>query len=281
AADVDGRGAGRRGARPGHHGRDRPGRQRRGAARIRPRHRCAPAGARELGRRPMSFVDRHGLRSEGQRAEAAGVAERIRAERLDVVRFVYADQHGLLRGKTLVAGEAMVALEAGIGLVGTNLLKDTSDRTAWPVFTPGAGFGSPEFEGASDVVIVADPSTFRVLPWSPKGGWIQCDAHFCDGRPVPFDTRRILRDAVARLAEAGYDGKGGFEASFDFYRSDASRIGPERGGWPGEPPRVRALNTGYRLLSEQRYDQLEPVMELVRVPLPQLGLPLRSMQIEL
>ena len=229
----------------------------------------------------MSFVDRHGLRSEGQRAEAAGVAERIRAERLDVVRFVYADQHGLLRGKTLVAGEAIAALDAGIGLVGTNLLKDSSDRTAWPVFTPGAGFGSPEFEGASDVVIVADPSTFRVLPWSPKSGWIQCDAHFCDGRPVPFDTRRILRQALARLAEAGYDYKVGLEVEFHVYRIDDARIGPERSGWPGEPPPVSLLNTGYRLLAEQRYDQLEPVVELLRGPLLQLGLPLRSMEVEL
>lgn len=229
----------------------------------------------------MSFVEQHGLRDAAQRAEAAQVVERIRAERLETVRFVFADQHGLLRGKTLVASEAIVALEAGVGLVGTALLKDSSDRTAWPVFTPGAGFGSVEFEGAADVMIVADPATFRVLPWSPRSGWVQCDAYFHDGRPVAFDTRRILRQALARLAELGYDYKVGLEVEFHVYRVDDSRIGPERAGWPGEPPQVSLLNTGYRLLAEQRYDQLEPVVELLRAPLQQLGLPLRSMEIEL
>lgn len=229
----------------------------------------------------MSFVERHGLRDAAQQAAAAQVVERIRADGLEMVRFVFCDQHGLLRGKTLVAAEAAAAMQAGVGLVGTNLLKDTSDRTAWPVFTPGAGFGSREFEGASDVMMVADPATFRVLPWTPKTGWIQCDAHFTDGRPVPFDSRRIYRDALARLADAGFDFKVGLEVEFHVYRIDDARIAPEQAGWPGEPPRVSLLNTGYRLLAEQRYDQVEPVIELLRGPLLALGLPLRSMEVEL
>jgi len=229
----------------------------------------------------MSFVERHGLRDAAQQAAAAQVVERIRADGLEMVRFVFCDQHGLLRGKTLVAAEAAAAMQAGVGLVGTNLLKDTSDRTAWPVFTPGAGFGSPEFEGASDVMMVADPATFRVLPWTPKTGWLLCDAHFTDGRPVPFDSRRIYRDALARLAEAGFDYKVGLEVEFHVYRVDDARIATEHGGWSGEPPPVSLLNTGYRLLSEQRYDQVEPVIELLRGPLLALGLPLRSMEVEL
>ncbi|HRO59146.1 MAG TPA: glutamine synthetase family protein [Burkholderiaceae bacterium] len=230
-------------------------------------------------RRP--FVDRHGLRDETQVAAAAQVIERIRAEGLELVRFVFADQHGLLRGKTLVAAEAAIAMQAGLGLVGTTLLKDSSDRTAWPVFTPGAGFGSREFEGAADVLLVGDPQTFRLLPWSPRSGWILCDAYFVDGRPVPFDTRGIYRQALARLAAAGYDYKVGLEVEFHVYRIDEPRIAPEAAGWPGEPPSVSLLNTGYRLLSEQRYDQLEPVIELLRAPLQALGLPLRSIEIEL
>ena len=229
----------------------------------------------------MSFVERHGLHDADQRAAAAQLLERIRSEGLELLRFVFADQHGLLRGKTLVASEAPAALRNGVGLVDTNLLKDSSDRTAWPVFSAGAGFGSREFEGASDVVIVADPVSFRVLPWSPRTGWVQCDAYFADGRPVPFDTRRIYRSALARLARAGYDYKVGLEVEFHVYRLDEPRIAPEQSGWPGEPPQVSLLNTGYRLLSEQRYDQMEPVIELLRGPMLALGLPLRSMEVEL
>lgn len=231
--------------------------------------------------RRLPFVERHGLRDAGQAAAAAQVVERIRAEGLELVRFVFADQHGLLRGKTLVASEAAIAMQAGLGLVGTTLLKDSSDRTAWPVFSPGAGFGSREFEGAADVLLVGDPQSFRLLPWSPRSGWILCDAYFADGRPVPFDTRGTYRQALARLAAAGYDYKVGLEVEFHVYRLDGPRVAPEAAGWPGEPPAVSLLNTGYRLLSEQRFDQLEPVIELLRAPLQALGLPLRSIEIEL
>jgi glutamine synthetase len=31
---------------------------------------------------------------------------------------------------------------------------------------------------------VADPTTFRVLPWAPTTGWLLCDVYFNDGRPL-------------------------------------------------------------------------------------------------
>ncbi|MCP5265792.1 MAG: glutamine synthetase [Burkholderiaceae bacterium] len=207
--------------------------------------------------------------------------ERIEGEALELVRFVFADQHGLVRGKTLVAGQAAEALRSGVGFVGTNLLKDSSDRTAWPVFTPGAGLGSREFEGAADVILVADPSTFKVLPWAERTGWVQCQAYFADGRPVPFDTRHVLRTQLARLADAGYEAVIGLEVEFHVYRVTDPRLAPSDSGWPGRPPEVDLINPGYRLLAEQRFDQFAPVLELLRVPLQALGLPLRTMEIEL
>jgi glutamine synthetase len=229
----------------------------------------------------MSFVERHGLRDAAQREAAAELARRFRDGSLDQVRFAFADQHGLLRGKTLVASEAADALDAGVGMVGTILLKDSADRTVWPVFSPGAGLGRPEFEGAADVMLVPDVQTFQRLPWAPRTGWIQCDAFFGDGRPVSFDTRAILRDALARLAAQGFDYQVGLEVEFHIYRLDEDRIPAARAGWPGEPPAVSLLNTGYRLLSEQRADALEPVAGLLRAPLLALGLPLRSIEVEL
>jgi glutamine synthetase len=60
---------------------------------------------------------------------------------LKSVRFSFADQHGVLRGKTLVASEAEAALERGVTVTSTLLLKDTSHKTAFPAFTPGGGVG--------------------------------------------------------------------------------------------------------------------------------------------
>lgn len=239
----------------------------------------ASPGAPDAG--AASFAQRHGLWDADRERASAEVCARMGAGEIDRIRFAFADQHGLVRGKTLLGDAAANALAAGVGFVGTNLLKDTSDRTAWPVFTPGGGFASREFEGAADVILVADPLTFRMLPWSPGTGWVQCHAHFADGRAVPFDTRRVLAEQLARLGDAGFALVAGLEVEFHVYKLRDARLAPADSGWPPPPPEVDLLHGGYRLLAEQRFDQVEPVLELLRAPLLALGLPLRSMEIEL
>jgi hypothetical protein len=75
------------------------------------------------------------------------VLKEIEAHDLKAVRFSFADQHGVLRGKTLAAGEARAVLDRGVTLTSTLLLKDTSHRTVFPAFTPGGGVGMPEMQG--------------------------------------------------------------------------------------------------------------------------------------
>ena len=112
------------------------------------------------------------------------------------MRFSFADQHGVLRGKTLVAAEAASAMRSGVTMTTTLLAKDTAHRTVFPVFTPGGGFAMAEMQGGGDFVMVADPSTFRILPWANKTGWLLCDIYFTNGKPVPFSTRARCRDAL-------------------------------------------------------------------------------------
>src|SRR5262249_20289163 len=152
------------------------------------------------GRRGMSFAQRHGLWSEAQVRAAAEVEARIEGDGLSTVRFVFADQHGVLRGKTLVGIEAKRALANGVGVTSSLLAKDTAHRTAFPVVAvKGAGFGMTEMQGAADILLLADPTTFRVLPWVENTGWVLCDLYFHDGRPVPFSTRALYARALERL----------------------------------------------------------------------------------
>jgi glutamine synthetase len=74
----------------------------------------------------------------------------------------------------------------------------------------------PEMQGAADFIIVADPATFRVLPWAPDTGWLLCNAYFANGKPVPFDTRRQLHIALGRLSETGFGFKAGLKSNFTF-----------------------------------------------------------------
>ena len=141
----------------------------------------------------MSFVERYSLWSDEQDSAANHIVEVAKAEQLEVIRFAFADQHGILRGKTLTAEEAVKVLRNGITITTTLLGKDTSHRTVFPVFTAGGGYGMPEMEGGADFLIVPDPVTFKVLPWVEKTGWVLCDLYFSSGKPVPFSTRALYR----------------------------------------------------------------------------------------
>jgi glutamine synthetase len=228
----------------------------------------------------LSFVARHRLWSEEQK-EAAVRLRRIAEEKgLETIRLSFPDQHGILRGKTLVASEALRTLENGCTITTTMLAKDTSHRTVFPVFTAGGGFGMTEMQGAADVLMIPDPTTFRVLPWAPTTGWILCDVHFADGRPVPFATRGLYKSVLNTLAQRGYDFVAGLEIEFHVFKVEDPRMAPADAGQPGEPPSVSLLSHGYQYLTEQRYDQMEPVLELIRRDIVALDLPLRSIEVE-
>jgi len=197
---------------------------------------------------------------------------------LKSVRFSFADQHGVLRGKTLAASEAEAAMERGVTVTSTLLLKDTSHKTVFPAFTPGGGVGMPEMQGAADILMMPDASTFRVLPWAPDTGWVLCDLQFADGRAVPFSTRDILKKALDRLKP--HEFVAGLEVEFHVLRIRDPRLQPADAGQPGNPPDVELLTTGYQLLTEHKYDQIDPVVQILRQDLERLQLPLRSFEIE-
>ena len=201
----------------------------------------------------------------------------LKLDRLKAVRFSFADQHGVLRGKTLAVSQVETALERGVTVTSTLLLKDTAHRTVFAAFTPGGGVGMPEMQGAADVLMIADPSTFRVLPWAPDTGWLLCELQFQDGRPVPYCTRQLLRKAIKTL---GYEFIAGLEVEFHVFKIVDPHLKPSDAGQPGTPPEVELLSTGYQYLTEQRYDLIDPVVQVLQKSLSELGLPLRSFEVE-
>jgi len=234
-------------------------------------------------RRPSAttFVERHGLWSDEQARLARAVAHKIKQEQLELVRFSFADQHGVLRGKTMVAADAPAAMANGVTMTTTLLAKDTAHKTAWPVFTAGGGFDMLEMQGAGDFVMIADPATFRVLPWAPNTGWMLCDIVFTNGKTVPFSTRQVLRDALARLGAAGFDFLAGLEVEFHLFKLENPRLHPDDATWPPRAPEVSLLTQGYQYLTEARFDQLDAALAPIQRGVAALGLPLRSLEVEL
>jgi glutamine synthetase len=229
----------------------------------------------------QGFVERHGLWSGEQARAARDVAQAIKKNKLELVRFSFPDQHGVLRGKTVVAADAVALMQSGVTMTTTLLAKDTSHKTVYPVFTAGGGFAMEEMQGAGDLVMVADPATFQVLPWAPNTGWLLCDIHFTNGKPVPFSTRQILRDALETLGGAGFDYLAGLEVEFHLFKLENPRLRPEDASWPPRAPEVSLLNQGYQYLTETRFDLLDAALDPIRRGVEALGMPLRSLEIEL
>jgi glutamine synthetase len=230
-----------------------------------------------------SFAQRCGVDDAGRAAAGERAMRLAAAGGLELVRVGWCDLHGVTRGKTLVASALRQALDAGVGMVSTLMLKDTSDRTAFKVFEPGGTASLPGFGFANNLVLLPDPETFRQLPWTAATGWMQAQPWFQDGTPVELDTRRVLQRALDRLAKAGWAMRCGLEVEFHIYRiADASaQLDPARADWPGLPPAVELVHPGYNLLAEGWWDLAEEPLRIVQHTAQALGLPLLSLEIEL
>jgi glutamine synthetase len=213
------------------------------------------------------------------------IAKLIKSHDLELVRFAWCDTHGMLRGKTLTASAAIAALDKGVGMVSTLMLKDTSDRTAFKVFEPSIAQDLPGFEFANNLLLKPIPNSFKVLPWADKTGWIQCQPVFLNGESVLYDTRYQLQTAVAKLAKKGLQMVCGLEVEFHIYRlRDAMHgadLDPNTATWPGQCPHVSLIHPGYNLLSENWFDMAEEPLRIVQHTVQALGLPLLSLEIEL
>lgn len=206
------------------------------------------------------LIERHGLWSQRQYAAAGQMRRVIDELGLELIRFSFADQHGVLHGKTLPRASVPGALRDGLTAPSSLLLKDSSGRSVMPVFTADAAKG---FAGAGDVALIPDPATFRVLPWAEKTGWVLCDLRFPDGGPVPYCTRGILREQLARLGGTGHEMTVGVELEFHVYRGEDG-----------------ATSDGGQLLHEEGLDRLDDVVQLLQRGLSRLDLPLRSIELE-
>ena len=92
----------------------------------------------------------------------------------------------------------------------------------------GVGFDGSSVQGfariqESDMFLMPDPTTYRVLPWtSPerRRARLLCDIKRPDGEPFLGDPRTALRRAIARVEELGYIYNCGPELEFFLFKKD-------------------------------------------------------------
>jgi glutamine synthetase len=226
------------------------------------------------------FVERHGLWSDEQWKAADELRRRIQELNLETVRMSWPDQHGLLRGKFLSRRAFLSALDNGIEITMAPFFFDTANAIVYNPFIAGGGFGMPELSGSPNVIMVPDPTTFRVLPWAKSTGWCLSDLYFRTGAEFPFAPRNIYRRALQKLAEAGYDYVAGLEVEWYLTRLVDPALEPSQlgkgPGYPADPPHVMPLAHGYNYLLEAHLDEVDDILSTIRSHLAALDLPIRT-----
>jgi glutamine synthetase len=133
-----------------------------------------------------------------------GIAQRVADENIGLVRFLYADNGGIIRGKATAAHRITERVESGIGHTVAMMAMSIMDELQ-PV--PGMG-------PVGEVRIKPDVSTFAALPYAPGAGAMLSDLVKPDGTPWEACSRTFLKQAVAALADEGYEMQAAFEPEF-------------------------------------------------------------------
>src|SRR5215468_8665086 len=117
------------------------------------------------------------------------VLARMEEAHVDYVLFWFTDLEGHLKSFAITLDELAGALDDGMGFDGSSI----------------TGFNAIE---ESDMVAMPDPSTFRILPsevGEPCVGRMICDVVKPDGEPYEGDPRYVLRRALERMNQMGFD----------------------------------------------------------------------------
>jgi glutamine synthetase len=227
-----------------------------------------------------SFVAEFGLWDDRQAAAAEQVE--VELDKVDLVRVVFGDPHGLARSKTMPANVFRTVLRNGMDFSAGPFLFDTGHAVAVDFLTdPGVGVG--ELLGAGDFVLVPDPRTFQVLPGTePRTAWVLGNEFLRDGSPHPLASREVLRRVCAQYAKHDLAPVIGLEIEWYLTRLAGGPPGNAGNGFgaQGPAPVVEAMNPGYQFNLDGYYDSVAEVADPLAAMLMALGLPLRTIEHE-
>ena len=123
---------------------------------------------------------------------------------LQLVRFLYCDNGGVIRGKSAHVGQLARRMASGIGLV-----KGMQSFTGLDSLAPDATYGP-----IGEIRLVPDPETFVILPYAPRSGQMVVNMIELDHSPWALDPRWFLQRMVAKARDAGLSFDAAFENEF-------------------------------------------------------------------
>lgn len=172
------------------------------------------------------------------------VLQYVSEEDVKFIRLAFCDVFGRQKNISVMPDELPRAFRQGIAF----------DASAI------AGFGD---EAHSDLFLHPEPETLTWLPWRPEHGKVVrmfCSITYPDGTPFEYDTRGLLKKAVADAKDAGYTFCFGAEQEFYLMELDEKN----------NPTKIPYDNAGYMDIAPE--DKGENVRREVCLTLEQMGI---------
>jgi glutamine synthetase len=154
------------------------------------------------------------------------VWKQIKENDVKFVKLWFTDILGFLKSFSIPVEELDKAMDEGIGFDGSSI----------------RGFTRID---ESDMVAIADPSTFAVLPWRPREKAVArmfCDIVTPDRVPYPGDPRQVLKRNLKKAADLGYTMYVGPEAEYFYFRSPQDPEPLDQGGYFDLIPRDESVD---------------------------------------
>src|SRR5919198_5900099 len=164
---------------------------------------------------PSSHLNRPGSKGERRQMATAtkprsgpdDILRRVDEDGVEFIRLWFTDINGQLKSFAIGREELEGALAEGMGFDGSSI----------------TGFNRIE---ESDMIAMPDPDTYTLLPWRAHGEKGNVARMFCDvlkpgGEPYEGDPRFVMRRALARANDMGFDTFNlGPELEFFYFASD-------------------------------------------------------------
>jgi glutamine synthetase len=134
------------------------------------------------------------------------VLEAVKERDVKFIRTQFTDTLGIIKSWAIPVEQLEDAFENGVMFDGSSI----------------QGFTRIE---ESDMKLVLDPSTFRILPWRPATGAVARilgDVYLSDGRPFEGDPRYVLKSAIKEAEKMGFSMNVGPELEFFLFKLDAN-----------------------------------------------------------
>ena len=160
------------------------------------------------------------------------VVERAKAAGLRLVRFLYCDNDGVIRGKATGMSGLARRLQTGIGLTVAMQAFSLLDHLA-----PVEGMGP-----VGEIRLVPDPQTFVVAPYSVATGVVLVDMLTLEGAPYDTDVPMFPTIGLASAAGAANAKNSGPTGESRSLRGNPSRIGEIQGQRRGQRRQIQELD---------------------------------------